>query len=283
MKRAIVTYAAGAHEELLDIALPGFKDFAHRHGYDMLVGSKMCDRPPAWNKVPLLRDALGMYEEVVWFDCDLVVVDAREDFPPLVESGAFDQGGKHALVRHFEGGSEVPNSGVWRLTKDAEQLLSQMWDLSVFWDHGWWEQAALMTLMGYKVPPQDTHFPDTKCRVVHATYWHIACKFMRLCWNSHPNYRADKPRIVHCSYPDPQQRIEVMRAIIQDPTFAYPKYEKSVEERVTEAYRRGQEDMRRRAVKSSEELDLAYSADMIAELPVEEWDRDRDGKTKSPP
>ncbi len=56
------------------------------------------------------------------------------------------------------------------------------------------------------------------------------CEFMRLCWNSHPNYRADKPRIVHCSYVDMQERIEVMRSLVRDPHYDYPRYNVREEE-----------------------------------------------------
>lgn len=219
MKRAIITYAAGAHEELLDVALPTYRAFADRHGYDLVVGKKMTDLPPAWNKVPLLLEALGAYDEVVWFDCDLVVVDPSEDFPPMAE------GKLHALVRHFEDCSEVPNTGVWRLRRDMEWFLQGVTRLEVFTNHGWWEQAAVLTLMGYSVPPEGSRFPDTRCRCVYPTQWHAVCEFMRLCWNSHPMYRSDKPRIVHCSYPSMPQRLEVMRALVRDPHYEYPRYE----------------------------------------------------------
>lgn len=225
--KCIVTYAEGAHEELLDISLPTYRAFAERHGYDLVVGGKMTDLPAAWNKVPLLLAALSHYETVVWFDCDLIVVDPSEDFPPMVSdptAGAYTQDRVHSLVRHFELGSEVPNSGVWRLRRGTETLLYDMLKLEVFHDHGWWEQAALMTLMGYTVPPQGSVFSRTKCRCVYQTKWHRECQFMRIAWNSHPGYRADKPRIVHCSYPDMSQRIEVMRALVRDPEFPYPKY-----------------------------------------------------------
>lgn len=228
MRRAIVTYAVGAHEELLDIAMPGYRDFAQRHGYDLVVGKKMTDLPPPWNKIPLLVDALGSYDRVVWFDCDLVVVDPSEDFPPMEDS-------LHGLVRHFEGCSEVPNSGVWRLNRQAldlwgVDLLNRILMLEVFNNHGWWEQAALMTLMGYTVPPEGSKFSDLKCRCVHPTVWYKSCSFMRLRWNSHPNYRADRPRIVHCSYKSMPQRMEVMRALVLDPTFDYPTYNVEEEE-----------------------------------------------------
>lgn len=219
MSKAIVTYAAGAHEELLDISLLGYRKFADRHGYDLHVGKKMTDMPPAWNKVFLLLSLLRSYDQVVWFDCDLVVVDFSEDFPALPTML------HHSLVRHFEAYSEVPNSGVWIVTRAVVPLLHDMLDLKVFHNHGWWEQAALMTLMGYTVPPQGSNFSDTRCRCVYPTQWWEACSFMRLKWNSHPNYRAPSPKIVHCSYPDMLQRIEVMQKLVSDPSFQYPRYE----------------------------------------------------------
>ena len=228
MKRCIVTYADGAHEELLDVALPTYRAFAEKHGYDLLVTrGKMPDHlidddvgiPSQWNKIPLLLDALERYDEAVWFDCDLVVVDPIQDFPPL---NAMEH--SHSLVRHYAWQSEVPNTGVWRVNKSVDVLLRQMSQLTVFRDHGWWEQAALMTLMGYTVPTQGSDFRDTKCKNVVQTQWYNACQFMRLCWNSHPNYRADHPRIVHCSYPDMARRLEVMRALVKDPDYDYPRY-----------------------------------------------------------
>lgn len=219
MKRCIVTFAAGAHEELLEISCPGYEDFARRHGYDFRAGEEVLpDWPAAWNKVPLLLHALQDYEEVVWFDCDLVVVDPRADFPPM-RAGAL-----HALVRHFERDSEVPNTGVWRLRRGAAPLLAKTMELLVFKDHGWWEQAAVMTLMGYTVPPQDSEFAETRCRRVQKTQWWERCQFMPVAFNSHPMYRAPAPLIVHCSYPAMSQRIEVMRALAADPAYDYPRY-----------------------------------------------------------
>ena len=229
VNRAIITYAAGAHEELLDVSLPTYRAFAELHGYDVIVGKKMTDLPSAWNKVPLLLDVLSSYDEVVWFDCDLVVVDPSEDFPPL------SNGKLNSMVRHFENCSEVPNSGVWRLRQECDgwssrELLQDIMKLRVFANHGWWEQAALLTLMGYCVPPEGSHFSDTICKCVHPTVWHQSCQFMRLRYNSHPNYRADRPVIVHCSYPDMPRRLDVMRALVKDPHYNYPKFELVEEE-----------------------------------------------------
>lgn len=220
MTKAIVTYAAGAHEELLDISLPRFQEFAGKHGYSMIVGNKLCDRPPAWNKVPLMIEALQYHDEVLWLDADLVIVNTDDDIKVPVGDPV------HAMVRHFSAMSEVPNSGVWLMRKAGLPLLEKIWQLEVFWNHGWWEQAALMTLMGYTVPPEGSLFDETKCRCVRETEWTRLCHFMKVEWNSHPNYRAKKARIVHCSYPNMRQRIDVMRSLIADSDFAYPEWDR---------------------------------------------------------
>ena len=240
MNRCIVTYAAGAHEELLEVALPTYRAFAERHRYDLHVGNKLTDLPPAWNKVPLLLCALQRYDEVVWFDCDLIVVDPTDDFPPIDKGNGRTY--YHSLVRHFEDNSEVPNSGVWRLTKECVPLLEKLLELEVFRNHGWWEQAALLTMMGYSVPPEGSHFPDTKCHNKCQTRWYLACNFMRLRWNSHPNYRAENPRIVHCSYPQMQQRLDVMRELVRDPSYPYPRYDTTTEAKPVKQGKDGSDD-----------------------------------------
>lgn len=220
MSKCIVTYADANHAELLATSLPTFKAFADRHGYDLLVGEEeMVDhtRPAAWHKVRMLNSALKIFDVAVWFDADLVVVDPSEDF-------TFSEIKLFALVRHMAKGSEVPNSGMWALRRAAAPLLKAMWDLEIFWNHGWWEQAALLTLMGYTVPPEGSDFDETKCMCVHETYWTRMCEFLPVKWNSHPNYRAEKPKIVHCSYPTVEQRLEVMRALVRDPGYNYPEW-----------------------------------------------------------
>lgn len=217
MNKCIVTYAAGEHCKLLEIALPTFKRFADKHGYDFLVGDKQCDRPPAWNKIPLLATALKAYESVLWFDADLVIVDDSEDIPAVPPEYS------HAMVRHFESGSEVPNSGMWFLRPACLPLLESLWSLEVFMNHGWWEQAALLTLMGYTVPPEGSDFRKTKCRCVWPTTWRDKVQFLPLEWNAHPNCRGEVSRIVHCSYKDMEQRIEVMRELVNNPGYNYPE------------------------------------------------------------
>jgi len=82
MNKAIVTFRRRTHREYLDIARPSFRAFAKRHGYDYFEADQVGRlRPPAWYKVQCLLDLLKQYDIAVFFGCDLVVVDGREDFP----------------------------------------------------------------------------------------------------------------------------------------------------------------------------------------------------------
>lgn len=141
--RAIVTLAVGeAFEELLQIALPSFHQFADRHGWDLIVADvPNTNRPPSWLKVPALVEALGTYQEVLWLDADTVIVDPTED---LEVSRCWQ-----ALVEHRTRDGDVPNCGVWYVTRPMRTILTAMWEEGRHVNHPWWEQGALVERMGY--------------------------------------------------------------------------------------------------------------------------------------
>jgi hypothetical protein len=143
MKRAIATFGIGKCEAMLNIALPSYQAFAKRHGYDLFTATVVeNERPPAWYKVPMLQGLLSEYDEVLWLDADTVIVDGREDMqvPPEYWQAVVTQ-------RTDEG--EIPNLGVWLVRKAMLPVLKQAWELTEFINHVWWENAAIMALMGY--------------------------------------------------------------------------------------------------------------------------------------
>lgn len=143
MNRAFVTLAVGPHEEFLDIARPSFEVFCDRHGYDLLeADSVACDRPPSWWKVPALLAALDEYDEAFFVGADVVIVDPTDDVPIAPDSW-------QALVEHHTGDGTVPNADIWYVRRRMIPILEEMWALTHHIRHGWWEQAALVELMGY--------------------------------------------------------------------------------------------------------------------------------------
>jgi hypothetical protein len=197
-RRAIVTLARGPeHEELLELALPSFEAFGERHGYDVLVADIDSGRPASWDKVPALRAALAEYEEALWLDADTVIVDPSEDVP-------VDERAWQALVEHATGDGFVPNCGVWYVRAPMLPVLEQLWTMTGYLNHGWWEQAAMLELLGYRGRPVS--------RPVHANGLLLHTTFLDAGWNRHlwDTKPAEHVRIQHATvYPN---RAETMRS-----------------------------------------------------------------------
>ena len=69
MRKALCSIGSGPHEALLAISEPTFRAFAERHGYDVITSNAPHpDRPPAWAKVPLIRETLDAYDLVLWIE-----------------------------------------------------------------------------------------------------------------------------------------------------------------------------------------------------------------------
>jgi len=200
IKRAIVTFGTGPCAEMLSIALPSFKNFADRHGYELLVVEGLEPKmPPAWYKVPVLLEALKTYEEVLWLGADLVIVDGREDM--TVGADAWQ-----AMVYHHTGDGEVPNTEVWYNRRAMIPVLEQMWRMAHSgWSNApWWEQSASMELMGY-VDIRRPVYLGIPTEVYKHTHQ------LDNSWNVHvwDRPQPEHPRIQHATmYPD---RLGIMR------------------------------------------------------------------------
>ena len=204
MTKALATFAIGTHTELLDIARPSYKAFASRHGYDYIEPAEFSTtRPPAWYKIPLLRNALERYDEVIFIGADLVIVDGREDFSQTVPPEAW-----HAMVRHNTGDGDVPNDDMWFCRKPMIPRLDEVWKNDKWLNHGWWEQASLLDLMGYHVQ-QPTHLIEPT-ELFHNTHW------LETGWNVHKwdTNKSEHIRIQHATmWPD---RVAIMNEWAQE-------------------------------------------------------------------
>jgi hypothetical protein len=190
MTKALVTFATGNHTALLDIARPGFMDYAGRHDYDYLERSyaTVGERPVSWSKVPVLLDLLSSYDTVLWLDADVIIADGTDDIAAHVPADAWQ-----ALVKHHTTAGEVPNCGIWLLRKPMIPILEQIWEMRQYIDHPWWEQAAMLKLLGYE--------PDARPVGLHGiTELYAHTHFLPLEWNSDEFHdKAEHPKF--CHYP----------------------------------------------------------------------------------
>lgn len=187
--RVLCSLGVGNHVELLEIAARSFYPYAERFGYDVVLSHELLalDRPASWSKLLLVRRLLDDYETVLWVDADAVIMRHDVDVAALLPDAA-----TLAVVAHATPeGAEFPNAGVFlcRSNRTARRLLADMWASTEFVHHKWWENAALLKLLGYR--------PNAPVELVHPTEYRSAVHFLPTEWNSLPVLRQPDGRIKH--------------------------------------------------------------------------------------
>ncbi len=187
----ICSLATGGHRELLAESAPTMQAYARRHGWDVVQScEELSERPPAWSKVRLIRELMATYEYVFWVDADALIVDLDADVLDEIGPEADIWFALHSQER--DPNATVLNAGIIlaRSTEWVGELLDAVWAATQFIDHNWWENAALLDLLGYSL---ESPFPRLRC-----SEWGLRVGELRLAWNSVPGYcEADCPAINH--------------------------------------------------------------------------------------
>jgi len=202
MNRAIVTFSTDDYAELADVSLPTMRRYADRHDWLLIAvrGTAAFERPPSWMKIPLLQEALRDFDEVLWIDADVVVAADAPDITDEVPDDAW-----MALVEHHTADGDVPNCGVWLLRPPMRAWLARVWSMVEYRDHGWWEQAALLQLLGYREQPRPVRHEQTTT-LYRNTAW------LGREWNSHEESdRHPDPHFAHATAGNLPWRLDVMR------------------------------------------------------------------------
>jgi hypothetical protein len=202
VSKALVTFGSGPAAELLEMALPTFRDYAQRHGYELVIGEEPCERPPAWTKIPLLQRAIETHQFVLWLDADAIILDPRDDIEAVVPQHAFQA--FNLYCGSPESGEAAPCTGVWALRAGtrARDLLAAVWAQDDLAHHPYWEQAALMRLMGWT-----TELPIVK---QHTSEWDDGTAYLADEWNVVPMYPQGHVRIRHrAGWEQPLRRLDM--------------------------------------------------------------------------
>lgn len=203
MGRTIATIGAGAMGAVLEQALRTFRPYAELHGYDLHIGDgESGGRPPAWGKVLLLQDLLERYDEVLWLDADLVILDASEDIASLVDRDSFQ-----ALVEQISDHKGV-NCGVWflRSCERTKSFLASVWAMTQYIDDPSWENGAVLDLLGYDLHGRASRQPSP---------WVSGTQTLPQEWNMlvfEHGIRADPARVRHYAATTNDRRERWMRA-----------------------------------------------------------------------
>jgi len=189
-KRVLCSLGTGPHADLLAVSVHTLEEYAARHGYELCVadGVQVSGRPPAWDKILLIQELLTRFELVLWIDADAAVVDPSVDI-----AGMLGRRDLMALVAHStpEGDVPIANCGVWLLRNHrmTRRFLDDVWAKTEYVDHKWWENAAVLDLLGYELEP--------KVRFGSSTRMFRRTRFLPVEWNSISVDASPNPRIVH--------------------------------------------------------------------------------------
>jgi len=179
-RTVLCSAGVGPHAALLELARPSLERLAGRHGWalDLHFRSFPHDRPPAWNKVVAIRSLLERYDTVVWIDADAMVMDPAPDITAVATPDRFLW-----MTKHHYRGEDQPNTGVMvvHAGDEARRFLDATWSATNLVEHPWWEQAAMLQLLGFDVTDPG------HARLVEPTEWYDRIGWLDNRWNSIPD------------------------------------------------------------------------------------------------
>jgi hypothetical protein len=231
--------AVGRHRELMAEAAPTLLAYARRHGWSLVLSSEILEpaRPAAWTKVKLIQQLTSQYAFVLWIDADAIVVDLARDILAEVDADADVWFARHPQA--YDPDAAVLNTGVIlaRSSPFANALLDAVWNSEQLIEHNWWENAALLDLLGYSL---ESPYPQLR-----TTKWQQRIGGLDLAWNSVPGYcESPHPAINHharSDHDDFGRRLLAMSADRLATIKAYPSdfpSEHSVSERLRRLIKR---------------------------------------------
>lgn len=188
MKKAITSFGVGYHSRLLALSAPTFYLYANNHNYDFFIPGnnffteETKQRHPAWWKLDVIEYLLNVYDQVLWLDADVIICKFDIDIVNTIDTNNMDFG----VVVHETPDGQIPNCGVWLLNKSALNWLPQLRQHNSFArSQCWWEQAALLHIMGMNPDDQPITLPDS---------YNLPWKQLDYLWNPHINDNRKIPQ-----------------------------------------------------------------------------------------
>ena len=213
-KGVICSLATGRHRELLAESAPTLVAYAQRNNWSVVLSSENLEptRPASWSKIKLIQELMPEYDFVFWIDADALIVDLDRNILDEVDDHADIWFARHPQERRAD--AAVFNAGIIlaRSTEFTRLILAAMWDSEKYIEHNWWENAALLDLLGYSL--------DAPYEKVRTSSWHDRVGELDLAWNSVPGYcESPNPAINHHARSDHdnfQKRLGAMAADRRD-------------------------------------------------------------------
>jgi uncharacterized coiled-coil protein SlyX len=156
MKIALLTVFDENYRAIADRTLPSLRRYADTFGLELLIMKpETQDRPPHWGRITRIREVLQSgFEYCFYVDPDATFVRFDEDIRDHITAAK-----NLHLCWHSPDNSEsydpIPghfSTGVmvWRNCPWSIDFLDEIWRQTDFIHHFWTEQAAVLSLLGYR-------------------------------------------------------------------------------------------------------------------------------------
>lgn len=155
--------------------------YGQRHGHDVVFARAAdSDRPPSWHKLLLVRALFDRgYDYVFWVDADAMIIDGSADVAALARPDK-----DFHLVEHPFNGERpnTPNMGVFLIRNSAwsRDLIDRLWSLDKFAHATWWENAALLELLGLPGFEAQGIDPSAGCQLDTDRIDYLPCDWNRV-------------------------------------------------------------------------------------------------------
>ena len=201
MKKLILSgYSGDLYKNMSNMTFPLMEKYARKYNADSkLIEFANQERPASWQKIPAIKNELDKYDLVLWIDADIVIINDSENIFDNILTDKIQY-----LVQHYVNNFVVPNAGMWILKKDMLEYLDPIWNNDKYINHGWWEQASLLELMGFKIESYRTD-------LINKTALYEKTQFLEQKWNHHPHdtKSVEYPNFIHVTmYSDRLKTIE---------------------------------------------------------------------------
>jgi hypothetical protein len=211
-----------------DIAAKSIAVYAAANGLDFeILPMPTLDRPASWGKIALIANQFAncRADFLLWVDADACFVRTDRNIAEVIKDGKdFYLVSHHIQKTRPSPGivmyAERPNMGVFLIRKSEWSLrfLNTIWQMTKYISHPWWENAAVMDLLGYRFELTGNLADNTlEERVLEKVDW------LPLEWNALPclgrvnelAYSAElfDPIIVHYAGVRMEEREPLMRAL----------------------------------------------------------------------